>query len=391
MRKLFKMNLISIMSYASLSPLGSTKVDVWKNYMDQNHFLKSHSFENVSGLAGGLSEEDREELRELILENPKYTSLDTSVLMGIYVSRNAIKKAGWGGESNFGINIGSSRGATELFEKFYDDFKENSLGKTHPLTSPTTTLGNLSTWVADDLQSTGPVISHSITCSTGLHAVLNGIAWINSGMSTKFLVGATEAPNTAFTIAQMQALKIYSDGSGAYPCRSLDLKKTRNTMCLGEGAAVFCLEKGEHENAIAYIESVGYATEKLKHNISITSDAECFQDSMNRALENTKGDVDVVVMHAPGTLKGDSSEYNAIKKVFKNDMPCITSNKWKIGHTLGASGTLSMELGLLMMEYQQFIGIPYLPELKTPKKIDRVLVNAVGFGGNAVSIVLRRK
>lgn len=384
------MELISITGFSSISALGDNDNDVWNNYLNDKHYLINKNKKKVSGLVSSLPSELEYKLESLKLSNSKYANLDKTVLMAIYVSRQAIKKSNWSTNSCFGINIGSSRGATSLFEEFYDDFTKNNFGRTHPLTSPTTTLGNLSTWVADDLQNNGPTISHSITCSTGLHAVLNGIAWINSGMSTKFLVGATEAPNTIFTIAQMQAIKIYAENKGKYPSRVLDFTKKRNTMCLGEGAAVFCLEKGKNNNAIAYIESIGYATEQLKHNISITEEADCFQKSMKMALTNCKGEIDVIVMHAPGTLKGDSSEYNAIKKVFSNNLPAITSNKWKIGHTLGASGSLSMELAILMLQKQKFIGIPYLSDLKYPKKIERIIVNAVGFGGNAVSIVLKR-
>lgn len=384
------MDIISITGYSSVSALGNNVEEIWNNYKNDKHLLSNVFLDKVEGLVSKLSEELEDEIHSLKKSNSKYQSLDKSVLMAIYTSRMAVKNAKWANESTFGINIGSSRGATGLFEEFYNDFANNELGKTHPLTSPTTTLGNLSTWVADDLQSKGPTISHSITCSTGLHAVLNGIAWINSGMSDKFMVGATEAPNTAFTIAQMKAIKIYADNNGAYPCKALDLDKNRNTMCLGEGAAIFCLEKGMKENAVAFIESIGFATEKLKHNISITDEAECFQDSMKMALKDLNGDIDVIVMHAPGTIKGDLSEIKAIKKVFTDEIPAITSNKWKIGHTLGASGSLSMELALLMLDKQEFIGIPYLPDLKQPKKIERIMINAVGFGGNAVSIVLKR-
>jgi 3-oxoacyl-(acyl-carrier-protein) synthase len=63
-------------------------------------------------------------------------------------------------------------GATDLFENTIRVFKT---GKAQTLASPTTTLGNISSWVAHDLQSSGPEISHSITCSTALHAVLNGV------------------------------------------------------------------------------------------------------------------------------------------------------------------------------------------------------------------------
>jgi 3-oxoacyl-(acyl-carrier-protein) synthase len=55
----------------------------------------------------------------------------------------------------------------------------------------TTTLGNISSWVAHDLQSSGPEISHSITCSTALHAVLNG-CMVEIRMIDKFMVGGSE-------------------------------------------------------------------------------------------------------------------------------------------------------------------------------------------------------
>ena len=150
-----------------------------------------------------------------------------------------------------------------------------------------------------------------------------------------------------------------------------------------------CLEIGEHKNALGYITGFGYATDDLQHSISITDEAECFQKSMKMALKNISLDqVDVIVMHAPGTVKGDKSEYKAIRKVFNNHLPMLTTNKWKVGHTFGASGILSVEMALLMMQHQQFIGVPFVTEPNPRKVIRNVLINAVGFGGNAVSILL---
>ena len=101
-------------------------------------------------------------------------------------------------------------------------------------------------------------------------------------------------------------------------------------------------------------------------------------------------EVDAIVMHAPGTIKGDLSEYNAIQKVFGEQLPMLTTNKWKIGHTFGASGMLNIELAVLMLQKQEFIGIPYIKEKNKRKAIRKVLVNAVGFGGNAVSILISK-
>ena len=380
---------ISITALSSLSALGSAQNQIWDNYLNDNHFITEKQFENFSALVAELNDEDKIAIEELRSSDTKYVNLDDSVLYAIYVSRKAVAEANWKSSDNFGINIGSSRGATSLFEKYHKSFLKNNYAET--LSSPTTTLGNISSWLAHDLQSDGPEISHSITCSTGLHALLNGVTWLLSGMSDKFLVGGSEAALTDFTIAQMQALKVYAKQNKEYPCQALNLNKKQNTMVIGEGAAVVCLEKGVKENALAVIEGIGYATEVLEHNVSISTEAECFQKSMKMALGNVAlEEIDAIVMHAPGTIKGDSSEVKAIQKVFGKEIPILTSNKWKLGHTFATSGMLSLELAVLMLNKQQFISVPFIEKQEEPKQLNKILVNAVGFGGNAVSVLLSK-
>jgi 3-oxoacyl-(acyl-carrier-protein) synthase len=378
---------ISITSIASISPLGNDPKTIWENYQNRNHCFTSHFLDHKKTLVAKLDNNSSEIVEVLKQSDIKYKSLDKSVLYAMAASRKAIQNAGWTSNDVFGINIGSSRGATDLFEKHYQEYLET--GKAQTLASPTTTLGNISSWVAHDLQNSGPEISHSITCSTALHALLNGVAWLRAGMTDKFLVGGSEAPLTDFTIAQMRALKIYSNSEEEFPNRAFDLEKKQNTLILGEGAAVCCLEIGRKENALAFIEGIGYATEILEHNISISAEATCFQKSMKMALQNTDlSEIDVIVMHAPGTKAGDLTEYKAIQKMFGENLPLLTTNKWKIGHTFGASGILSVEMAILMMQHQEFIGVPFAEVQKPRKQIRKVLVNAVGFGGNAVSVLL---
>ncbi len=379
---------ISITAISSISPLGILPDEIWERYKNDSHCISFRDFNGEQTPIAQLPIEARLVIEELRADNHHYEALDDSVLLGIYSARQAVKSAKWDIDRNFGINIGSSRGATGLFEKYHQEFL--STGKSSTLSSPTTTLGNISSWIAHDLQNNGPEISHSITCSTALHAVLNGVAWIQSGLADKFLVGGSEAPLTPFTIAQMKALKIYaSNNKSTYPCQAMNWDKNRNSMFLGEGAAIACLEKGRKENALAHIRGIGYATEPLKHNISISTQADCFQKSMKMALGETPiEEIDAIVLHAPGTVKGDVAEYNAIKAVFKEHIPALTTNKWKIGHTFGASGILSLELATLMLKHQEFIPVPYMSYESIPKKMKKIIVNAVGFGGNAVSILL---
>lgn len=378
---------VSIISIASISPLGNNPEEIWRNYLKDVSFFTEKRISDQPALVAALNANSLEVISEIKTSDNKYKSLDNSVIFAIEASRRAVKDAGWGEDDIFGINIGSSRGATDLFEKYFQEYLET--GKVQTLASPTTTLGNISSWIAHDLRSQGPEISHSITCSTALHSVLNGVAWLRAGMSDKFLVGGSEAPLTDFTIAQMQALKIYAKENSEFPCRAFDFEKKQNTMILGEGAGVCCLEIGKKDNALAYIEGIGYATEILEHNISISAEADCFQKSMKMALKDTPYDeVDAIVMHAPGTIKGDLTELRAIEIVFGDKMPLLTTNKWKIGHTFGASGILNMELAIMMMQNNKFIGVPFAKAQTQTRSIRKVMVNAVGFGGNAVSILL---
>lgn len=377
---------IYINGFGAISALGHDQHTINKNYENGSNHFSTLKLNSSSVMAARLSSESLIELTKLSQENPKYRDLDKSVLMAIYTARQALSGLDFKTEST-GINIGSSRGATSLFEKYHKAFLQGE--PLSPLSSPTTTLGNISSWVAQDLGVDGPDISHSITCSTALHAMLNAKAWLEAGMSDLFIVGGAEAPLTEFTIAQMQALKLYSRLDTPKPCESLKMDKTQNSLVLGEGSASAVMSRSS-EKAIAEITGFGYATEQIRHNISISSDAQCFQKSMKMALnEAERLEVDAIVLHAPGTVKGDQAELAAIKKSFAKT-PLLTTNKWKLGHTFGASGMLSIEMALQMLNQRKFYENPFYKQQNSSGPVKSVLVNAVGFGGNAVSILLEK-
>ena len=375
---------IYILSNASISALGVDKETVWNNYIQAKPLFENINSQGIDYPVSKIPPHLELLLEEVKNSDSKYKHVDRSVIMALFASRLAIAKLNEK-PKDLGINFGSSRGATELFEKYFDEF--NTTGQVSTFTSPATTLGNISSWVSHDLQTVGPEISHSITCSTGLHAVLNGIAWLQAEMSDCFLVGASEAPLTPFTLAQLTALKVYSKYQDDYPNKTLDFAKKQNTLVLGEAASAFVLSKNK-SNAIAKIKGIGYATEVLSSGTSISTDALCFQKSMQMAIGSANpSTIDAIIMHAPGTIQGDITEMEAIKKVFGAQLPLLTSNKWLVGHTFATSGLLSMEMALQMLEHQHFISSPfYKQEMLQP--LQRVLINAVGFGGNAVSVIV---
>ena len=116
---------ISITAIASISPLGKSVNNIWGNYQNNQHFIIEKKLKNDTVLVAEIPKEAKQNIENLKLSDNKYKSLDNSVLYAIYASRQAIKNAGWKASDNFGINIGSSRGATRLFEDYHEDFLKN--------------------------------------------------------------------------------------------------------------------------------------------------------------------------------------------------------------------------------------------------------------------------
>ncbi|MEP6805695.1 MAG: beta-ketoacyl synthase N-terminal-like domain-containing protein, partial [Flavobacterium sp.] len=156
-------NKIAITAFSSISPLGNTAEGIWERYLDNQHCFTKQFLDQQETSVACLDAESKQIIAALRESDIKYKFLDDSVLFAMAASRKAVQQAGWNSDDIFGINIGSSRGATDLFEKHYREYLDT--GKAQTLASPTTTLGNISSWIAHDLQSNGPEISHSITCS----------------------------------------------------------------------------------------------------------------------------------------------------------------------------------------------------------------------------------
>jgi 3-oxoacyl-(acyl-carrier-protein) synthase len=383
---------VGITAWGSISALGADPDTIWSAY--QHPVTKIRALDHLGEWGCALDEEQEVELMNIRNSDRRFRDLDRTVLLALAAADQACRRAGWREDLQAGIDIGSSRGATGLWEKHHRAFLASDQQFVHPLTSPTTTLGNISSWVAHRLGTKGPAISHSITCSSALHALMNGLAWLEAGRLRRFLVGGSEAPLTPFTIAQMKALRIYAPLEGQdrslYPCRALDPALDSNTMVLGEGAACFCLES-EPDAPLAWISGVGYGVEQMQTATGISDDGMNLQLSMQMALRESRLErVDVIVCHSPGTRKGDEAERRAIQTVFGENIPLLTTNKWKIGHTLGASGGFSLEMAVLMLLRRQFVPAPYLDKQSVAPhdKIKTVMVNALGFGGNASSVIL---
>lgn len=379
--------LIGIQSYTSVSSLGINKNDIHHAYFNNKEtYIKKSPFNN--DWAATISKKSEHALNKLIITNPKYRRLDRctqlAILAADQLDASILKE-------NVGVNIGSSRGATNTLENAHKEFLTSGIPPF--LSSPLTTMGNIATNVARHLQSRGPAFSHSITCSTAMQSLLNAVQWIKAESLDQFIVGGAEAPLTKFTIEQMKRLDIYSkDKEDKYPCDPLRASKDKNKMVLGEAAACFLIEKFKNNKTpLAFVDGLGYSMEYSPSMTGITKTGQALKNAMQMAINdsNNKNDIDLIILHAPGTTNGEIAEINAIEAIFGKNHPILYSNKWLIGHTLGASGAMSMDLAMRSIELEKAPQLPY-PNIgkHDNRKVKKVMINTIGFGGNASSAIL---
>lgn len=333
-----------------------------------------------------------EMIQALLQEFPKYKHLDRTALMAILASRQAFSSARWTEKPSVAVNIGSSRGATATWEEQYAQHYAG--GSISPRTSPLTTAGNISNRVAHDLHLQGVQIDHSVTCGTGLQAVGNAFAWLGSGMADAFMAGAAEAALTPFTLAQLQALGIYSISAGEWPCMPCYSGEDRhNSLVLGEAAITLALERYTPDShPLALISGIGFGTEFNDSLTGISQQGDAFYASMKNALDMAGiSQPDLVIVHSPGTVHGDRSEFFALQRLFGDTVPPVFSNKWLAGHTFAASGLMSVVSAIVALYGDILPQFPYSTWYQKPfLSPENILINAMGFGGNAVSVVVSK-
>lgn len=380
----------------AVSALGAGVANSYAALKSGKSCFSVREFDGAPAPVAGLPPAAETKVAELLEEHPRYREVDRTVQLALPAAREAVAYAGWQGEKELGVVIGSSRGATGLLERAHAEYLATR--KVPVVTSPITTLGNISSWVAQDLLSSGPAVSHSVTCSTALHSVAVALAWIRAGMGRRFLVGGAESCLTPFTIAQMRALRIYTPFTDdPFPCRPCaEWKETRpvNTFVLGEGACLLAVGAADEQApALARIESFGCAIEPIESSTSITEEGHGLRTAMERALRGlgSGAQVDLIVLHAPGTVKGDQAELCAVRALFGESPPMLSSPKWVFGHTFGAAGALGVLYALFCLETGFCADFPYKSRVRNVgRPIRRVMVNAAGFGGNAACLILRR-
>lgn len=336
-----------------------------------------------------------------MLSIPEGVPVIRTSLMGILAARNALNDANIEPTRamRIGLISGTTVGGMDKSERFYRDFLENDTRneyiKTHDC-------GSCTEIIADYFGGFSYVSTISTACSSAANAIALGSSLIKQGILDCVVAGGSECL-TRYHLNGFNTLMILDRAH----CRPFDA--TRAGLNLGEGAAYLVLESGESakaRKARVWCEVSGYGNAcDAYHQTASSPDGKGATIAMLNALKMSgmkPSDIDYINAHGTGTTNNDESEGTAIMNVFANAIPPVSSTKAHTGHTTSAAGSVEAVISILAMQegflppnlnFMNQIGVlSFTPvrELIRNVKINHVLSNSFGFGGNNTAIVFSK-
>ena len=258
------------------------------------------------------------------------------------------------------------------------------------------TAGSVTACIAREVGCKGPVLTVSTACSSGSVALAIALELLKCGKARSVLAGGADAL-CRLTYYGFHALQLV-DAAGARP-----LDRKRSGMTVGEGAAMLLLTASETppRGALGELLGAGLSCDAY-HPAAPHPEGLGALQAMQKALAGAgiqPSEIGYIHLHGTGTVDNDLAEARALNTLFGPQMPPLSSTKGATGHALGAAGAMgaaiaACSIGAGLIPANSGCDDPD-PELKLQpvlkplrKKIQRVLVNAFGFGGNNASLVI---
>ncbi|MFO0895829.1 MAG: beta-ketoacyl-[acyl-carrier-protein] synthase family protein [Pirellulales bacterium] len=342
---------------------------------------------------------------------PEYPGQLKVISLTQHATREALGDAGVDLSSldlaNFGCALSAHMGDTAYVnEKLH---KEELLGayarpwceQFFPLTACTS--------VAQRYGLGGPLLAHSTACASGMIDILGAVRAIQDGQCDIALAGGAEAFHPVFAAGfyQMRVLAHHDDPTQA--CRPFD--RNRQGFVMGEGAAVFVLERESHaraRGAVPYAEIAGGAMLAEAHHVTgLDAESDALAHLIDRALSRAKvrpAEIGHINAHGTGTQQNDLVEARGIHKAFgpaASDV-LVSGTKSMLGHLVNASGSVELALATLALR-DQFApptlnltdpdpecDLNVVPPSGHSLNTEHALKLSIAFGGHLAAIVLRR-
>ncbi|MET0895315.1 MAG: beta-ketoacyl-ACP synthase II [Acidimicrobiia bacterium] len=253
----------------------------------------------------------------------------------------------------------------------------------------------------------GPNLCIATACAAGSMAIGEGMRLVRDGTADVVAAGGTEGPITPLTISAFARMTALSNRNDNPSIASRPFDADRDGFVMAEGAGFLILET--YERAVArgariYGEVLGYGRNADAHHITAPSPggegaAACMQLALDDAGLQTS-EIGHINAHGTSTPLNDAAEAEAIRKVFGEAGPPVTSTKGVTGHMIAGAGAAEAVISLLTINHRQIpptanlekigeeIGLDVVHGEPRPFEPAPILSNSFGFGGHNSSLIL---
>jgi 3-oxoacyl-[acyl-carrier-protein] synthase-1 len=323
--------------------------------------------------------------------------------------QNAIKDSGLGenevSNERTGIIMGSGGASTKSVVESADIMRSKGVKKAGPYRVTQTMGSTASACLATPFKIKGINYSISSACATSAHCIGNAMELIQLGKQDVVFAGGGEEEHWSLTglFDAMGALSTRYNATPEQASRAYD--SGRDGFVIAGGGGCLVIESLDHalaRGAKIYAELTGYGATSDGYDMVAPSGegaARCMRQAIAMAGSTP---IDYINSHGTSTPVGDIAELRAVREVFGEQIPLISSTKSLTGHSLGATGVQEAIYSLLMMKHDfvaasaniqtldaEAEGIPIV--LKTlQRKLDKIMSNSFGFGGTNATLIFQR-
>jgi len=304
-----------------------------------------------------------------------------------------------------GVIIGSGGPSTRSIIEAAQTARERGPKRVGPFAVPKAMCSGPSAALATWFKIRGVNYSISSACATSTHCIGAAAEQIQLGKQDVVFAGGCEELDWTLSVMfdAMGAMSSKFNDTPAVASRAYDVDRDGFVIAGGAGVVVVeDLERARARGARIYAEVTGYAANSDGYDM-VAPSGEGAERCMKLALESAGGRrIDYLNPHGTSTPVGDSKEMAAVRRVFGDRIPAISSTKSLTGHSLGAAGAQEAIYCLLMMQHgflaesahidnldPEFADLPILRQRKDVE-VEHVMSNGFGFGGTNGSLIFSR-
>lgn len=392
----------------TINPLGSTVKDTWEALLAGESGITELAEDWAEQLPVKIAGQVTADLSEH-LSTRELNRMDRCGQLALIAAREAWAHAG-GPEvdpERFAVVIGSAYGGLGSTIEQDRTLARSGPRKVSPHTLTRLMANGPAAWVSIDLGARGGAKTPVSACASGAEAIVQAAEMIRSGAADVVIAGGVDASVNDLVISGFSQIRALSTRSGDPQQASRPFDGGRDGFVLAEGAGVVVLESEEHARArgAAILGAVAGGAVTSDANDIVAADPAMQRRVMQKALDSAgmqPADIGFVHAHATSTPVGDRLEGEAINAVFGTDVP-VTSTKGHTGHLLGGAGALAAVVVLEALRTGTVPGTLNIEALDPEVDLNVItegalklqpgyapagLVNAFGFGGHSVALVL---